>query len=208
MVAQVGAHVERLIVFHSKYGSTEDYALKLAQELSCKSMALEDLESSDLVGLDQIIFGAPLRNGSIDRIKDFFKIADRSETLAKIAIWVNCVSTYREEYFTTLRERDINDRDQEIPLFYTRGNWNLEEMSFIDRQLAKAQLRSVEKRDPENMSLTEATLSDVGEEPEDYTDYEYLKPIMSWAREGEEPGIGRGETDDRISQIVMKKTNS
>lgn len=204
-MAQVGMQTERLIVYRSRYGSTEEYALKLAQDLSCRSMDLEDLEAGDLTGLDQIIFGGPLRNGNIDGIKDFFKLVKQSDTLAKVAVWVTGVSTYQESYFSTLRARDLDPQHSEVPLFYTRGRWDLNEMGFLDRQLAKTLLRSIEKREPEHMSLTEATLSDVDEEPRDFTDYEYLEPIKAWARGEDEPGIGRGTHDERLDRIVSKK---
>ena len=204
-MTQLGMQMDRLIVYQSRYGSTEEYALQLAQDLSCRSIALEDLEAGDLAGPDQIIFGGPLRNGSIDGIKDFFKLMKQSDTLAKAAVWVTGVSAYQEEYFKALRERDIDPQHPEVSLFYTRGRWDLSEMGFLDRQLVKTLLRSAEKRDPENRSLTEATLADVDEEPRDYTDFEYLDLIKAWARGEEEPGIGRGTHDERLGRIVSKK---
>lgn len=67
---------------------------------------------------------------------------------------------------------------ENIPFFYCRGSFDIKSMSFIDRTLCKMLIKAVSKKDPSEYGPTETALMEFGEEKCDWTDKEYLTPIL------------------------------
>lgn len=72
-----------------------------------------------------------------------------------------------------------------IPFFYCRGAWNMDGMSFVDRNLCKMLQKAVGKKNPEDYEVWEAALMEAGNENRDWTDKKYLEPIIKEIRKME-----------------------
>lgn len=189
-----------VVVYRTRYGSTKRYAETLAERLGAACMPLNDLDEQAWAEADRVIYGAPLRHGHILGAQRFLRrMEDRA---IPFALFTTCIAPYEEETFKLLRERTLGDELEAVPLFYTRGIWDFEKMHTIDQLMVKGILHTIEKHDPEVMSLTERTLQSMGETREDHWDPGYLAPIIRWAEGKKEPGIGRGREDQAILKRV------
>ena len=72
----------------------------------------------------------------------------------------------------------MKDELKDIPFFYCRGAWDMDAMSFMDRNLCKMLQKAVAKKDPSDYELWEAALMEAGSDKKDWTDKSYLKPII------------------------------
>lgn len=73
---------------------------------------------------------------------------------------------------------------EKIPFFYCRGGWDMDSMSFMDKNLCKLLRKAVAKKDPSEYEVWEAALMAAGEDKCDWTDKEYIKPILEEINKG------------------------
>ena len=85
----------------------------------------------------------------------------------------------------TVRKLNLKEDLAAIPFFYARGAWDLQKMSFADRTLCKMLQKSVAKKDPASLEPWEQALLEAAGGTADWTDREYLQPLLRWIRQGE-----------------------
>lgn len=62
-----------IVIYKSKYGTTEQYAKWIAEELSCPSVSIDDFKKSELKQYDTIIYGGGIQAGGIRELDKFLK---------------------------------------------------------------------------------------------------------------------------------------
>ena len=72
----------------------------------------------------------------------------------------------------------MKDSLSDIPLFYCRGAWDMDAMSFKDRTLCKLLQKAVAKKDPADSEIWESALREPGDHKCDWTDKKYMEPIL------------------------------
>ena len=58
--------MNNIVVYESKYGSTERYAKWIGEELNCKVARISDVPIDELTKYDNIIFGGWVKAGSLN----------------------------------------------------------------------------------------------------------------------------------------------
>ena len=61
--------MSNIVVYESKYGSTEKYAKWIAEELNCKVSKLSEINLDELNNYDNIIFGGWINAGKLEGFK-------------------------------------------------------------------------------------------------------------------------------------------
>ena len=70
-----------------------------------------------------------------------------------------------------------------IPVFFCRGAFDMQAMSFADRTLCRILKKAVAKKDPKDYELWEAAIMETKDDvPCDWTDKSYLEPILEAVR--------------------------
>ncbi len=169
-----------IILYQSKYGATRKYAdwLKESTGYACweiRGAALSDVQASDTV----ILMGGLYASG-IAGLSFLKKHIGRLKG-KRIMIFAVGASPYDEKAIQQCREHNLKGDLCGIPLFYGRGAWNLNQMTFSDRTLCKLLLKAVAKQDPSTYepwqtALVEANASDG---PSDWTDRAWLEPLLA-----------------------------
>ena len=101
----------------------------------------------------------------------------------KIAVFCVGASPYDENAINQIRNLHFKDKLNNIPLFYCRGAWNEENMSFKERTLCKMLQKVVAKQDPDTYEPWQKALMCAVGQKCDWTDREYLKPIIEFIKE-------------------------
>ena len=70
--------MNNIVVYESKYGSTERYAKWIGEELNCKVARISDVPIDELIKYDNIIFGGWVKAGSHN---GFHKLSKNIDTL-------------------------------------------------------------------------------------------------------------------------------
>ena len=162
-----------VILYQSKYGATKRYADWLSEETGFKCVETRKADINEIITYDTIILGGAIYAGLSFLKKNIKKLAGK-----KIVVFCCGASPYEEKAVQQIREHNMKGDLSDIPLFYCRGAWNLDAMSFKDRTLCKLLRKSVEKKDPSEYELWEKALMEAGDDKCDWTDKKYLDPIL------------------------------
>ena len=74
-----------------------------------------------------------------------------------------CASPYDEEAIKQIRTHNMTDKLSGIPVFYCRGAWDMDSMSFKDRTLCKMLRKAVAKKNPADYEIWEKAIMEAGE---------------------------------------------
>lgn len=170
-----------ILIYQSKYGATEKYVRWLAEMtgfacVNAKKARPEEAEPYDILVLCGGIYASGIAGLSFLK-KHFARLKEK-----KIAVFCVGASPYDEKAMELLRAHNLKGELSDIPLFYGRGAWDEERMTFVDRTLCRMLQKSVAKKDPaECEPWMKALLCAVGQKC-DWTDRKYLEPVVEWIR--------------------------
>ncbi len=166
-----------IIVYKSKYGATKKYAQWLREETGFDMIKVSDAKVVDLKKYEVLIFGGGIYASGIP-VTSFLKKNIKALADKKIIVFCDGASPYEESAFNAIRERVMIAELKDIPLYYCRGAFDLESMSFMDRNLCKILQKVVVKKDPKDYEIWESALMEAFQNKNDWTDKVYLKPIL------------------------------
>lgn len=166
-----------VILYQSKYGATKRYADWLSEETGFKCIETKKADINEIITCDTIILGGAIYASGIAGLS-FLKKNIKKLAGKKIVVFCCGASPYEEKAIQQIREHNMKGDLSDIPLFYCRGAWDLDAMSFKDRTLCKLLRKSVEKKDPSEYELWEKALMEAGDDKCDWTDKKYLDPIL------------------------------
>lgn len=167
-----------IILYHSKYGATCRYAQMLAQQTGFVCRPVKETQGADLAPFDTVVFGGGIYASGIGGLPQLKKLLPQ---LQGKRLFLFCVgaSPYDKETFQQLREHNLQGELAQAPLFYCRGAWDEEAMTFTDRTLCRLLQRSLAKRDPATYEPWQAALMEgAGKGACDWSDPAYLVPLL------------------------------
>jgi len=165
-----------IVLYQSKYGATQKYAQWLADELSCDLMATKDASLTAVQPYDVLILGGGIYAGGIAGFsfikKHYDKLKDK-----KLIVFAVGASPYDEKAMDALRKRHLEGVST-ISLFYCRGAWDEDAMSWKDRTMCGMLKKMIAKKDPSVYEPWETALMEAMGAKHDWTDKESLTPII------------------------------
>lgn len=168
-----------VIIYQSKYGATKKYVDWLMEITDFDCIETPKATVSQVQQYETIILCGGIYASGIAGLSFIRKNFDKLEQ-KKIVIFAVGASPYDEGAFNELKSHNLKDDLKEIPLFYGRGAWHEENMTFMDRTLCKMLQKSVAKKDPTTYEpWMKALMCAVGQKC-DWTDKEYLKPLLEY----------------------------
>lgn len=170
-----------IILFQSKYGATERYAKWLQEELGYDCIQTKDAKLNLVLEYDNIILGGGVYASGIAGLS-FLKKNIANLKGKKVAVFCAGASPYDEKAIKQVRELHFKAELCEVPLFYCRGAWNEEAMTFTDRTLCRMLQKSVAKKDPATYEPWEEALMTAAKGPQDWTDKRNLEQLINYMR--------------------------
>ena len=170
-----------IILYQSKYGATKKYVDWLMEStnfdcIETSKANVEELQQYELIILCGGIYASGIAGLQFIR-KNINKLNDK-----KIVIFCVGASPYDETAFNEVKSRNLREDLKEIPLFYGRGAWDEESMTFKDKTLCKMLQKAIAKKDPSTYEpWMKALMSAVGKKC-DWTDKKYLKPLLEYIK--------------------------
>lgn len=166
-----------IILYQSKYGATKKYAAWLSEAMGFPCLETRKATLSDVREYDVIIPGGGIYASGIAGLSFLKKHIDELRD-KRILVFCDGASPYDEAAFQAVVAHNMTGKLSNIPCFYCRGAWNMDTMSFVDRNLCKLLRKSVAKKDPADYEPWEQTLMDAGDDDCDWTDRKYIVPIL------------------------------
>lgn len=171
-----------VILYQSKYGATKKYADWLREETGYDLMETKSAKSTYVQKYDVIILGGGVYASGILGL-NFLKKNISNLSNKKIAVFAVGASPYDENAIMQIRELHFKDGLSNIPLFYCRGAWDEEKMTFGDRMLCKMLQKAVAKQNPEEYEPWQQALMCAVGQTCDWTDKKYLESLLIYLKE-------------------------
>ena len=170
-----------IILYQSKYGATRKYAAWLSEKTGFPMMETKTAKIADVQQYDTVILGGGIYASGIAGLA-FLKKHIAALAGKKIIVFCDGASPYEERAFREIVEHNMKGELSGIPCFYCRGAWDLEAMNVVDRNLCKMLRKATAKKDPAEYEAWEAALMAAGDAPCDWTDPQYLEPVLEAVR--------------------------
>ena len=172
-----------IILYQSKYGATEKYAYWLRDKTGFALMETKKATLADVLAYDTIILGGGVYASSIAGL-NFLKKHIEKLTDKQVLVFAVGASPYDEKFIAQCKDMHFKDELKNLPLFYCRGAWDMEKMTFLHKTLCNMLKKAVAKQDPATFEPWQTALFSVGGEACDWTDESYLAPILAAVQEG------------------------
>ena len=170
-----------VILYQSKYGAAKRYADWLSEETGFACIETRKADINEISAYDTIILGGGIYASGIAGLS-FLKKNISKLTGKKIIVFCCGASPYDENALQQIREHNLKDSLSAIPLFYCRGAWDMDAMSFKDRTLCRLLQKAVAKKTSADHEIWEKALTEAGDHKCDWTDKKYMKPILECVR--------------------------
>ena len=171
-----------MIIYKSKYGATKKYAEWLSEETGFPCVSTKDADINKAADCDVVILGGGIYAGGIACVSYLKKNIGKLKG-KKIILYTCGASPYDEEFFQALTAQNMKGELSEIPVFYCRGSFGMNDISFTDRTLCKLLQKAISKKDPKDYDVLEKTIISVKDgESCDWTDKSYLAPVLEAVR--------------------------
>lgn len=171
-----------IILYQSKYGSTKKYADWLSEETGFGCIETKKADIKEVVKYDTIILGGGIYAMGIAGLSFLKKNIDKLSG-KKVLVFFCCASPYEENAFRQVKEFNMKDALSDIPVFFCRGAFDKESMSFKDRTLCNMLQKAVAKKSPDECEIWEKALLEAGDQKCDWTDKKYIEPILENIRQ-------------------------
>ncbi|MGL5576117.1 MAG: flavodoxin domain-containing protein [Sarcina sp.] len=138
-----------LIVYKSKYGTTEKYAYEIKEKTNADIYKLKDIKNINFDKYGTVIYGGRAFAGTIDGLSKFIKKFENQLKDKKILIFVvGANSTKSLEKIKTLKEANT-PKNLNTEIFYFRGALDSRNLTFIEKMMMRM-IKSKIMKVPEN----------------------------------------------------------
>ena len=166
-----------IILYQSKYGSTRKYAQWLSKMTDYPWVETKKADIREFSQYDTVILGGGVYASKIAGLS-FLKRHRKQLQGKRILVFAVGASPEDGQALETLRQKNLRGSLEGVPLFYCRGAWDLEEMTWLHRTLCSKLIKNVQKKDPSQYEPWEEALMDASDGGCDWTDKGYLTPIL------------------------------
>ncbi|SHJ31583.1 flavodoxin domain-containing protein [Pseudobutyrivibrio xylanivorans] len=166
-----------IVIYKSKYGATKRYAQWIAEETGFDIVDVKHAKIEDIKEYDTVVFGGGLYAQGIAGLSFLKKHIDALKD-KQLYVFCDGASPIEEGAISFIFDQNMKDYLKMLPFFYFRGGWDMDNMSFVDRNLCKMLQKSVAKKDPKDYEIWEKALMDAGTDKHDWTDKSYIKPLI------------------------------
>ena len=173
--------MDGIILYQSKYGATKKYANWLSENTGFECVETKKADIKEISKFETIILGGGIHASEISGLSFLKKNINRLKG-KRIIVFCCGASPYEESAFQQIKEHNMQNKLSDIPVFYCRGAWDIDAMSFKDRTLCNLLRKAVAKKDPADYEIWEKALMAAGENRCDWTDKKYIEPIIEYIK--------------------------
>lgn len=171
-----------IIIYKSKYGAAKEYARLLAEKIHCEAFESHHLNPNQINNFDTVILCGGVYASHISGIsflkKNFEKLKSK-----RIIIFAVGASPYGDQMISELKHQNLKGTMNNIELFYGRGMWNEEALTFKDRLLCNMVKKMAEKKSLSSNESQESFLISIFGKKENWIDIKYLEPVLNYLEE-------------------------
>jgi len=167
-----------IVIFKSKYGSTEKYAKWISEEVSADIFKVSEMKPDILMEYETIVYCGGLYAGGLLGFsfikRNYHKIYDK-----KLIVVAVGATLKKDKALEEVKQQNLTDEMKDrVQLFLLRGGLNYKKMNLIDRLLMFLLIKSVKlKKQKELDDDTKGMIATYGKTV-DFTNKNSIAPII------------------------------
>lgn len=175
--------MKTIVIYTSKYGSTEKYARWIAETLNCPAKKLQDIRAGELDAYDTLVYGGGLYAGGIAGFKKFLSRLESAKDRKLVLFMVGMTSPTETDIYAEIAERNIPAEWKGcFEIFALRGDQLFSKMNGLHKLMMRvpksmAEKKSASERTEDDKHFLENFGQDVI-----FASKEQLNPILSYLR--------------------------
>lgn len=148
-----------IVLYESKYGSTERYAKWIGEELNCKVSRISDVNIEELANYDNIIFGGWIHCGKLEGFKKIQNNIDKFKS-KNFLVFASGLSITEDNAYKNFKKKSFKDFNN-LQDFYLNGAFNFNNLTFLDKVMMRIfkiilKMQKPEKRDEATIEMLNA----------------------------------------------------
>ena len=170
-----------LVIYSSKYGSSEQYARMIEKNIKCKTVKAESITSDMIKSACTLIFIGGIYAGKIrglDALRKKIHVFNGNNVIL-VAVGA---SPYDESSVKMLRKKCVNGFPEGTAFFYARGAYNEKAMTFTDLTMCRMLRKSISKKAPDELEPWMIAMLEAGENSCSWVNESYLQPVYTYIK--------------------------
>jgi menaquinone-dependent protoporphyrinogen IX oxidase len=171
-----------VVIYDSKYGSTQKYAQWIAEDLGADLIARKAATPGLMNAYEVIIYGGGLYAGGVSGLsfitKNYKSIKDRDVYLFTCGLADPNVPENVKSIQAGLKKAMPEEMQNAIEVFHFRGAMNYSNLSFVHRSMMTMVQKSVAKKDPASRSAEDIQMLETFGKTVDFTNPDAIKPLI------------------------------
>lgn len=164
-----------IIVYATKTAVSKKYAIKLSEIKQIKYYGIKEIKQNIIDVADKIIYIAPIRMNKMFKFEKFYDKFDlKTKKIIPICIGLTPRS---DEYIKFIKEKNFKHLQNVDIVYYLRGAYDKNKLSFFDKCLINMIVNNLEKKDV--LSQNEKMIYDMLSHNSDYIEYDMLEDIAN-----------------------------
>ena len=170
-----------IVLYQSKYGATQQYALWLAEALNCEYASIKSFDAKRLGEYDTIVYGGGVYASGIKGLALLKKHASKLSG-KRIVCFAVGAAPHEEAMIDNLKTKNLSDNLENAAFFYCRGALDIQKMKGLDKMVMSMFAKMGSKKDPSEISPSDAPLLENISNAQSWIDKDYLTPIIAYLR--------------------------
>ena len=168
--------MSNIVVYESKYGSTEKYAKWIAEELNCKVSKLSETNLDELNNYDNIIFGGWINAGKLEGFKIIKKHKEKLKD-KNLLVYAVGLADGEDPQYQAFKEKNFKEFNN-IQTFYLRGARNFNILTLKDKVMVSVFKMILKRQEQEKRDENIISMMNNNSKSVDFTNKEAIQPIL------------------------------
>ena len=165
-----------IVIYSSKYGTTELYANWIAKELKADLKEISEVKSYELIYYDTVIFGAPLYIGKLHQYNQMLNTMMLYPPKLFLIFAVG-LKDPSEEYIQVIKKQN-NIEDDEV--FYFPGKLDYQHLTLLDKFLMRGLKAQIKKH--QSLTDEEQRILNSFSHLVDETNRQFILPLIHYVQ--------------------------
>jgi len=173
-----------IVIYTSKYGSTEKYAGWIARALNCPSERLNNISTQELAAYDTVIYGGGVYGGKIAGLKKFFAKQGKTDHQKLVLFMVGMTNPGDRDFYDRVTAENLPEEQKgHVQAFSLHGDQLYTQMSGVNKLIMRAIKAAAEKkplaeRTAEDKAMIEGFGSDII-----FSSRDQIEPIVKYVKQ-------------------------
>lgn len=167
-----------LIIYKSNTGFTKKYVDWITDAVTCQTITIDLINSVDINNFNIIIYGAGIKAGHIQGLKEFKKkVSDLSSK--RIVVFATGGAPFDKEIISNIKFNNFSEEElKSIEFFYFQSGLNYNKMRRSEKAMMYIYKKILELKN--NRTALDDETSKAISTSYDYSSSEYIKPMITY----------------------------